>query len=104
MATARGPWPRRPRSVRLGCHRRAAGRGRDVVVVDDDGPAHRAGIVPGDVVMRVGARPVHRTLDAANVVLGSEPGTHVAVDIVRRGVPTIVDIELAPVPASQAAL
>ena len=79
--------------------RRCARRG----VVDDDGPAHRAGIVPGDLVMRVGARPVHRTLDAANVVLGSDPGTHVAVEIVRRGVPTTVDVELAPVPASQAA-
>jgi S1-C subfamily serine protease len=80
------------------------GEGAVVVVVDDDGPAHRAGIAPGDVVMRVGARPVHRTLDAANVVLGSDPGTHVAVEIVRHGVPTIVDIELAPVPASPAAL
>jgi len=78
------------------------GEGAVVVVVDDDGPAHRAGIVPGDVVMRVGTCPVRRTLDAADVVLGSDPGTHVAVEIVRRGVSTTVDIELAPVPASPA--
>jgi S1-C subfamily serine protease len=54
--------------------------------------------------MRIGTRPVHRVLDAANVVLGSDPGTHVAVEIVRRGVPATVDVELAPLPASQAAL
>ena len=78
------------------------GEGALVVAVERDGPAQRAGIVPGDLVMRVGTRPVHRLLDAANVVIGSDPGTHVAVEIVRRGVPTTVDLELAPVPASQA--
>jgi len=78
------------------------GEGALVVAVERNGPAHRAGIVPGDVVMRVGARPVHRLLDAANVVLGSDPGTHVPVEIVRRGVPTTVDLELAPLPTSQA--
>ncbi|MGZ8255655.1 MAG: S1C family serine protease [Burkholderiaceae bacterium] len=79
------------------------GEGAFVVAVERNGPAHRAGIVPGDLVTRVGARPVRRTLDAANVVLGSDPGTHVAVEIVRRGVPATVDVELAPVPATQAA-
>ena len=50
----------------------------------------------------VGSGDVHRVLDAANVVLGSDPGTHVDVEIVRRGVPATFDVELAPVPASQA--
>jgi len=79
------------------------GQGAFIMAVERSGPAHRAGIVPGDLVVRIGARPVHRTLDAANVVLGSDPGTHLAVEIVRRGVPATVDVELAPVPASQAA-
>jgi serine protease DegQ len=79
------------------------GKGVLVVAVEHNGPAHRAGIVPGDLLVRVGAHPVHRVLDAANVVLGSDPGTHLAVEIVRRGVPATVDVELAPVPASQAA-
>jgi serine protease DegQ len=78
------------------------GEGALVVAVDRNGPAYRAGIVPGDLVTRVGARPVHRLLDAANVVLGSDPGTHVPVEFVRRGLPATVDVELAPVPASQA--
>ena len=73
------------------------------MTVERDGPAQRAGIVPGDLVMRIGERPVHRTLDGANVVLGSDPGTHVSVEIIHRGVPATVDVELAPVPTSQAA-
>jgi hypothetical protein len=50
----------------------------------------------------VGARPVHRTLDAADR-LSRDPGSHVAVAIAGRGVPTAVDDELAPDPASPAA-
>jgi serine protease DegQ len=80
---------------------RPQGDGALVVAVDRNGPAHRAGIVPGDVVKRVGARTVQRALDATNVVIGSEPGTHLPVEIVRRGVPSTLEIELAPVPASK---
>jgi len=58
--------------------------------------------VPGDVVTRIGTRPVHRPLDAAGVVLGSDPGTHVSVEIVRGGAPATFDVELATVPKSQA--
>jgi serine protease DegQ len=77
----------------------AQGEGALVVAVDRDGPAYRAGIVPGDLVTRVGARPVQRLLDAATVQLGSDPGTRVPVEFVRRGVTATVDVELAPVPA-----
>jgi S1-C subfamily serine protease len=76
-----------------------SGDGALVVAVDGDGPARRAGIVPGDVVVRVGARRVQRQLDAADVVLGSGPGTRVPVEIMRRGVAATLDVELAPVPA-----
>jgi serine protease DegQ len=76
------------------------GDGAIVVAIERNGPAQRAGIVPGDVVTRVGTRSVHRTLDAASVIVGSDPGTHVPVEIVRRGVPATLDVELAPLPAS----
>ena len=36
------------------------GEGALVVAVERDGPAQRAGIVPGDLVMRIGVRPVNR--------------------------------------------
>jgi len=78
------------------------GEGVRVVAVERDGPAHRAGILPGDLIVRVGARPVQKVLDAANVILGSDPGTHVAVNVTRGGVPATLDVELARVPALKA--
>ena len=51
--------------------------------------------------MRVGDRRVQRQLDAADVVVGSDPGTHVKVEIVRRGVPMTFTVELAPVPSTE---
>jgi len=74
------------------------GEGALVVAVDGNGPAHRAGIAPGDLVVRVGARQVQRQLDAADVIMGSDPGTRVPVEIVRRGVRATLDVELVPVP------
>jgi S1-C subfamily serine protease len=70
-----------------------------VIGVDGNGPAHRAGILPGDVLVRVGGRRVQRPLEAGDVVIGSDPGTHVPVEVMRRGVPATFDVELAPVPA-----
>jgi serine protease DegQ len=78
------------------------GEGAVVVAVDRDGPAYRAGIVPGDVVTRVGDRRVRRLVDAANVVIGNDPGTHVPVEVARRGAAVTFDVELAPMPASRA--
>jgi len=83
-------------------HEAPQGEGALLVAVDRDGPAYRAGLVPGDVVTRVGERRVRRLLDAANVVVGNDPGTRVPVEIVRRGVPATFEVELAPVPASRA--
>ena len=75
---------------------RLSGNGRDLAkkVVDRaDGLDTGEAALPGDFLTSVGGRPVHRLLDAANVVLGSDPGTRVAVEIIRGGVPGIVDVE-----------
>jgi S1-C subfamily serine protease len=80
------------------------GEGAVVVVVDDDGPCaprrHRAGRHRD--ARRHAPRPPHARCRQCRA--RQRAGTHVAVEIVRRGVATTVDIELAPVPASQAAL
>jgi serine protease DegQ len=79
------------------------GEGAVVVSVERGGPADRAGIAPGDLIVRVGQRPVQHAQDVSGIVIGAEPGTHVRMDIARGGRPATVDVELAPRPAQRPA-
>jgi serine protease DegS len=78
------------------------GSGALVAAVERDGPAARAGIAPGDIIVRIGDRPVTHSQDARSVVIGAEPGTHVAIEIVRNGKREAVDVQLASVPPQAA--
>ena len=74
------------------------GDGALVVGVDRDGPADRAGIAPGDTIVRVGDKPVQHAQDVNSIVIGNEPGTHMPMDIVRNGKHASVDVQLARSP------
>jgi S1-C subfamily serine protease len=76
----------------------SGGGGARVVAVDRDGPADRAGIVAGDVIVRIGDRPVRHAQDARSVVIGVDPGSQVAVEIVRNGAREVVALQAAAVP------
>ena len=69
-----------------------------VTAVVRGGPADRAGIASGDRIVRVGGRTVRHAQDVNGIGIGNEPGTHVAMDIVRDGTPTNVDVQLDRVP------
>ena len=79
------------------------GEGALVVLVEPDGPADRAGIAPGDVIVRFGEKTVSHATDVRSVVIGAEPGTHVPIELVRKGARATVDVGLLPVPTQQAA-
>jgi S1-C subfamily serine protease len=79
------------------------GQGARVIAVESGGPANRAGIEPGDVIVRFGERQVRRPLDVASVVIGGEPGQQVAIDFLRNGRQATVAVQLAPLPTQQAA-
>jgi serine protease Do len=53
--------------------------------VTKNGPADEAGIARGDVVVRWNGQPVGASRDLPMMVAGTEPGTTVAVDVVRDG-------------------
>jgi serine protease DegQ len=74
-----------------------------VVAVDRDGPADRAGIAPGDVIVRVGEKRVSHAQDVRGVVIGADPGTHVPIDILRNGKRATVDVQLESLPMQQPA-
>jgi S1-C subfamily serine protease len=77
------------------------GEGARVVAVEREGPADRAGIEPGDVIVRFGERQVQRPQDVTSVVIGGEPGARMAIDLVRNGKPATVEVRLAPLPTQQ---
>ena len=78
------------------------GEGARVVAVEREGPADRAGIEPGDVIVRFGERQVQRPQDVTSVVLGGEPGERMTIDLVRNGRPATVAVQLGPIPTQQA--
>jgi hypothetical protein len=52
--------------------------------------------------VRIGERSVEHPQQLRGVVIGSEPGTRVPIELVRDGKRSTVDGELAPVAARQA--
>jgi len=69
---------------RLGAEWIQSSAGPVVAAVDPDGPAARAGLRPGDLLVRVDGREIHKALDAAEIAWEAEPGRSVDL-VVRRG-------------------
>ena len=74
------------------------GEGAVVITVEREGPADRAGIVPGDLIVRVGEKEVRHSREGTGVVLGAEPGVRISVDVMRNGRRMTTDVQLAPLP------
>ena len=77
---------------------RFQGRLRLQVVVREvktDGPAAKAGVQPGDIVVFVEDQLVSRTLDVMKVLRHTAPGSLVSVDLLRAGRPVMVALRRA---------
>jgi serine protease Do len=59
------------------------GRGALISTVAPGGPAARAGLEPGDVVVEFNGRPVADNSELVSMVVGTKPGTTVPVTVVR---------------------
>lgn len=60
-------------------------KGAIVATVAEGGPAAKAGLKPGDVVIELNGRPVENDRRLVEMVMGVKPGTSVPVKIVRDG-------------------
>ena len=59
--------------------------GAVVIVVTPEGPAAKAGIEPGDVILAFNGKPVRRSDDLVQMVVATKPGTSVPVRLMRDG-------------------
>lgn len=64
-----------------------------------NGPAHRAGVLPGDVITRLGNREIGLPQELIEQVAALKPGTSVALTIARKGKTISVDATVAERPA-----
>ena len=70
----------------LGIEITKQGAGIRVISPIDDTPAHRAGVLPGDLIIQLDTRPVNRmTLNEAVNIMRGEPGTDITLTIIRQG-------------------
>jgi S1-C subfamily serine protease len=77
------------------------GRGALIAAVQRGGPAERAGITPGDVVVRLGDREIAQPSDLTAATIELEPGQRVAVTVQRNGRRETKDVELGRRPPMQ---
>ena len=76
----------------------ALGKGVIIAGVVDDGPADKAGIQDGDVVVKIAGTPIEDQSDMLRVVGGTAPGKKVEVVVMRQGKEKTLHVELAEKP------
>jgi serine protease Do len=70
-------------------------RGALVSSVEKDGPAQRAGIKPGDVILKVDDEPIEQTSDLSNYITRRKPGDESTVTVSRRGKEEKISVRIA---------
>ncbi len=73
-------------------------KGLLVVTVEPNGPAAKAGAMIGDVLLRLGGRPVSDTEDLQGAIETHAVGARVAADIWRGGAPQTIEIVIGERP------
>jgi S1-C subfamily serine protease len=77
----------------------SSARGLIVVSVETDGPAARAGLMLGDVLMALEGTPLHDPDDVQAAVAGRRVGTAVTVSLLRAGAPLDLAVTLGERPS-----
>ena len=66
-----------------------------------NGPAHRAGIVPGDILLSVEGKPVATTADMLNLIAQLKPGQKAKMTVLRKDREASVDVTVGKRPRAQ---
>jgi serine protease Do len=78
-------------------------QGALVSSVDPDGPAAKAGIESGDVILGIDGKPVNRTIDLASQVAGLKPGSTAQLEVWRKGETREVPVTVGEMPGEKTA-
>ena len=78
-------------------------QGAAVNSVDKDGPAQKAGVEAGDIILRFDGRPIERASDLPRFVGGTKPGSTVNMTVFRKGTQRELPITVVELPAERVA-
>jgi serine protease Do len=78
-------------------------RGALVSAVADGSPAQKAGVKPGDVVLKIDGEEIERSIELSSRVAGMKPGTSAKLDVWREGKPHSLSVSIGEAPSQQVA-
>jgi serine protease Do len=76
-------------------------RGALVSSVEKDGPASKAGLIPGDVILAVNGRPVERYGELSGSIAAMKPGADASLQVWRGGKQQAVSVKIAELKEQQ---
>ncbi len=71
--------------------------------VDKGGPADKAGVLPGDVVLKYDGKPIERSTDLPQLVAATKPGTVATLDVWRNRASKQLTVTVGKLPDEKAA-
>ena len=72
-----------------------------VTGIEKNSPAEKAGLEPGDVILKFDGKPITASGDLPRVVAATKPGKVVAVDVLRKGAVKTLQVGIGEMPSEQ---
>jgi serine protease Do len=81
----------------------AKAQGALVTSVEAGAPADKAGVEPGDIILRFNGKPIEKSIDLPRIVGEIKPGTKATVTVQRRGAAKELNVTVAEIEAEKTA-
>ena len=79
-------------------------QGALVASLEKDGPAHKAGLEAGDIILKLDGRTIERSSDLPSMVADMRPGSRARLDILRNGASRTIEATVAEMPDPKASV